>query len=156
MRPSAVSQIIEQLVRILFIGFLAKLFLPYGVEFAAAAVMIRDDLRRTRFPHLFIDDVQVEKSISFPQENLAKLSKWEWEFRELMSIAVPTLGSRMIGSISWFLEPIIVTQALAISGLASINATKQYGLLTGFALPLLLLPSFIPNAFKHISRSCYK
>ncbi len=49
----------------------------------------------------------------------------------------------MIGSISWFLEPIVVAQSLAIAGVATAVATKQYGELTGFALPLLMLPSFV-------------
>ncbi len=40
----------------------------------------------------------------------------------------------MIGSISWFLEPIVVAQSLAIAGVATAVATKQYGELTGFAL----------------------
>lgn len=60
-----------------------------------------------------------------------------------MRIAVPTTGSRMIGSVSWFLEPIVVAKSLAIAGVATTVATQQYGELTGFALPLLMLPSFI-------------
>ena len=64
-------------------------------------------------------------------------------FTELMSIALPTTGSRMIGSLSWFLEPIVVAQSLAIAGVTTTMATRQYGELTGYALPLLMLPSFI-------------
>lgn len=146
MRPSAVSQIIEQLVRILFIGFLAKLFLPYGVEFAAAAVMIATICGELVSLIYLLTMFKLKKAFPFRKKIWQSFQNGSGILRELMSIAVPTLGSRMIGSISWFLEPIIVTQALAISGLASINATKQYGLLTGFALPLLLLPSFITNA----------
>ena len=52
----------------------------------------------------------------------------------------------MIRSSIWFLEPIVVTQALALSGLSAVMATKQYGALTGLALPLLFLPSFITFA----------
>ena len=64
-------------------------------------------------------------------------------FRELMGIALPTTGSRMIGSIAWFLEPIVVAQSLAIAGVTTSMATRQYGELTGYALPLLMLPSFV-------------
>lgn len=39
MRPSAVSQILEQLVRITLIATATKTFLPYGVEYGAAAAM---------------------------------------------------------------------------------------------------------------------
>ncbi len=64
-------------------------------------------------------------------------------FTELMGIALPTTGSRMIGSIAWFLEPIVVAQSLAIAGVTTSMATRQYGELTGYALPLLMLPSFL-------------
>ena len=63
-----------------------------------------------------------------------------------MSIALPTTGSRMIGSLSWFFEPIVVAHSLAIAGVIAVTATKQYGALTGFALPLLMLPSFITQS----------
>lgn len=63
-----------------------------------------------------------------------------------MSIAIPTTGSRMIGSLSWFFEPIVVSHSLAIAGIAAIDATKHYGALTGFALPLLMLPSFVTQS----------
>ncbi|MEH7417158.1 polysaccharide biosynthesis C-terminal domain-containing protein, partial [Neobacillus drentensis] len=61
----------------------------------------------------------------------------------LMEIALPTMGSRMIGSISWFFEPIVVAHSLALAGVLAVNATKQYGALTGYAMPLLMLPSFV-------------
>jgi stage V sporulation protein B len=60
-----------------------------------------------------------------------------------MEISLPTMGSRMIGSVSWFFEPIVVAHSLALAGVVAIEATKQYGALTGFAMPLLLLPSFV-------------
>lgn len=63
-----------------------------------------------------------------------------------MTIALPTTGSRMIGSIAWFIEPIVVAHSLSLAGLTAINATKQYGVLTGFALPLLMLPSFFTQS----------
>lgn len=65
---------------------------------------------------------------------------------ELMSVALPSLGSRLIGNVSWFLEPIIVANSLAIAGITTSIATKQYGLLTGFAMPLMMLPSFVTSS----------
>ena len=44
----------------------------------------------------------------------------------------------MIGSLSWFFEPIVVAQGvfLAIAGVDDSVATRQYGELTGYAVPL--------------------
>lgn len=63
-----------------------------------------------------------------------------------MNVALPATGSRMIGSLSWFFEPIVVSHSLLLAGVAAGVATKQYGLLTGYALPLLMLPSFITHS----------
>jgi len=64
----------------------------------------------------------------------------------LFSIAIPNTGSRLISSFSSFLEPILVAQSLAIAGISSAIATKQYGELTGYVMPLLFLPTFITNS----------
>src|SRR5690606_34239971 len=39
MKPAAIAQVLEQVVRIALIAFLAKKFLPMGIEYAAAAAM---------------------------------------------------------------------------------------------------------------------
>lgn len=44
-----------------------------------------------------------------------------------MGIAMPATGSRLIGSVAWFLEPIVVAQSLAAAGIATSIATMQYG-----------------------------
>lgn len=67
-------------------------------------------------------------------------------FIRLMRIALPTTGGRLIGSLSWFFEPIVVANSLALAGVTASIATKQYGQLVGYALPLLTLPSFITYA----------
>lgn len=62
---------------------------------------------------------------------------------DLLAIALPTTGSRLIGSVAYFFEPIVVAQSLAIAGVATVVATSQYGELSGYVIPLLLLPTFI-------------
>ena len=64
----------------------------------------------------------------------------------LFSIALPSSGSRLFGSFTWFLEPIIFIKALAVTGITSIAATTLYGTISGVLIPLLLFPSFIPYA----------
>lgn len=62
---------------------------------------------------------------------------------QLLAIALPTTGSRLIGTVALFFEPIVVAQSLALAGVATIVATEQYGLLVGYVMPLLTLPTFI-------------
>lgn len=143
MKPAAYSQVIEQIVRILLVAVCTKAFLPYGVEYAAAGAMLSAVFGELASLLYMLFMFKLKKHIKIRRHFFKSLKGGKVTFYELMGIALPTTGSRMIGSISWFLEPIVVAQSLAIAGVATITATKQYGELTGFALPLLMLPSFI-------------
>ncbi|MDQ0244580.1 stage V sporulation protein B [Bacillus fengqiuensis] len=143
MKPAAYSQVIEQVVRILLVAVCTKAFLPYGVEYAAAGAMLSAVFGELASLVYMLFMFKLKKHVKIRRHFFKSLKSGKITFYELMGIALPTTGSRMIGSISWFLEPIVVAQSLAIAGVTTITATKQYGELTGFALPLLMLPSFI-------------
>ena len=146
MKPAAVSQLAEQFIRIIFIAVLTKIFLPYGIEYAAAAVMVATIIGELVSLLYLMAMFKIRKAFPFRKNFFKSLKNTGNIFRELMEIAVPTTGSRMIGSVSWFFEPIVVTRALALAGISTAAATKQYGSLTGLVMPLLLLPSFITSA----------
>ncbi|MGJ7035103.1 stage V sporulation protein B [Anoxybacillus eryuanensis] len=146
MKPYAYSQLLEQAVRITLIAAFTTAFLPYGVEYAAAGAMVSAVVGEfVSLGYLFIT-FKRKKPIRIRYRFFAYVKEGKDTFVSLMRIAVPTLGSRMIGSIAWFFEPIVVAQSLALAGITAIHATKQYGELTGYALPLLMLPSFITYA----------
>ena len=146
MKPSALSQLIEQIVRIALITVLTKTFLPYGIEYAAAAAMAASVIGELASLIYLLTTFKIKKKFRVRKQFFTYVKKGKSTFQELMSIALPTTGSRMIGSLSWFFEPIVVSHSLAIAGVMAIDATKQYGALTGFALPLLLLPSFVTQS----------
>lgn len=146
MRPAAFSQVLEQIVRITLIAALTKAFLPYGIEYAAAAAMFSSVLGELVSLIYLLTSFKLKKKFRMRKQFFKYVHSGKSTFKDLMSIALPTTGSRMIGSLSWFFEPIVVAQGLMLAGVTAVNATKQYGALTGFALPLLLLPSFITNS----------
>ncbi|WLR56220.1 stage V sporulation protein B [Mesobacillus subterraneus] len=143
MRPSAISQVIEQLVRITLIAVLTKTFMPYGIEYAAAGAMIASVIGELISLFYLMTTFKLRKKFRLRNNFFQFVHSGKSTFNDLMRIALPTTGSRLIGSVSWFFEPIVVAHSLAIAGVAAVAATKQYGALTGFAMPLLLLPSFI-------------
>jgi stage V sporulation protein B len=143
MRPSAVSQILEQLVRITLIAVMTRAFLPYGIEYAAAAAMVAAIIGEIVSLLYLMTTFKLKKRFRVRKNFFKSVHAGKKTFQELMEIALPTMGSRMIGSVSWFFEPIVVAHSLALAGVAAVAATKQYGSLTGFAMPLLMLPSFI-------------
>ncbi|SEM32048.1 stage V sporulation protein B [Mesobacillus persicus] len=146
MKPGAISQVIEQVVRITLIAVLTKTFLPYGIEYAAAAAMVSAVIGELVSLLYLMTTFKIRKKFRLRRNFFQFVQSGNTTFKELMGIAIPTTGSRMIGSISWFFEPIVVAHSLAIAGVAASVATKQYGALTGFALPLLMLPSFVMNS----------
>lgn len=143
MTPYAVSQIIEQVLRIIFSVVLATILLPYGVAFAAAGAISANVLGELGSLAYMFTMFKKKKKVKVRKDFFQYLKGGRKTFNELMSIGLPATGSRMIGSISFFFEPIIIVQSLAIAGVSSALATKQYGELEGLVLPLLTLPTFI-------------
>lgn len=143
MRPAAYSQIFEQVVRITLIAVMTKAFIPYGVEYAAAAAMVSAVIGELVSLLYLLASFKFKKNFSLSKKFFQSIHAGKKTFTNLMEIAIPTMGSRLIGSVSWFFEPIVVSHSLAIAGISAAAATRQYGALTGYALPLLLLPSFI-------------
>lgn len=146
MRPAAYSQVIEQIVRISLVAVMTKALLPYGVEFAAAGAMISVVLGELASLLYMITMFKIKKTFKVRKSFFSHMKEGKSTLHDLLKISLPTTGSRLIGSVSYFLEPIVVSQSLAIAGVATAIATKQYGELTGYALPLLLLPSFVTTS----------
>ncbi|WP_299087607.1 stage V sporulation protein B [uncultured Metabacillus sp.] len=143
MRPAAASQVLEQVVRISLVALFTSAFLPYGIEYAAAGAMISAVIGELVSLIYLAAMFKVKKKMKIRRNFFKSVQNGKETFQQLMGIALPTTGSRLIGNVSWFFEPIVVANSLAIAGVATVVATKQYGGLTGYALPLLTLPSFI-------------
>lgn len=143
MSPLAMSQVLEQVARISLVAVCTTAFLPYGIEYAAAGAMISSVIGEMISLAYLLIAFRYKKTIRIRKRFFKAIHDGKDTFKQLMSIALPTTGSRFIGNISWFLEPIVVAQSLAIAGYAAVEATRQYGELTGLALTLLTLPSFI-------------
>lgn len=146
MKPQSIAQVIEQIIRITCVALFIKLLLPYGIEFAAAGAMISVIIGELASLLFMIYVFKKNKTVKVRKRFFTQLKSSKQTVKELFSIALPSTASRLIGSISQFLEPILVTQSLAIAGISSVIATKQYGELMGFALPLLFLPTFITHS----------
>ncbi|WP_332694241.1 stage V sporulation protein B [Halalkalibacter lacteus] len=143
MKPTAYSQVIEQVVRITLVAVLTSAFLPMGVEFAAAGAMISVVIGELASLLYMIFMFKKNKRFRLRRRFFNYAKEGKQTFHDLMAISLPATGSRLIGSISLFFEPIIVAQSLAMAGVATVMATSQYGELAGFVIPVLLLPTFI-------------
>ncbi|WP_078545401.1 stage V sporulation protein B [Litchfieldia alkalitelluris] len=146
MRPAAISQVIEQVVRITLVAICTNALLPYGIEYAAAGAMISAVIGELVSLFYMVWMFKTKKRVKVRTDFFKAVKAGKDTFNDLLRIAIPTTGSRLVGSVAWFFEPIVVAQSLAIAGVVTHIATRQYGELTGFAMPLLFLPSFITAA----------
>lgn len=143
MKPTAFSQVIEQVVRITLVAIMTSAFLPLGVEYAAAGAMLSVVAGELASLVYMIFMFKTNKRFRVRRNFFSFVKQGKETLQDLLSIALPTTGSRLIGSLSLFLEPIVVAQSLAVAGVATVIATKQYGELAGFVIPVLMLPTFI-------------
>ncbi|SMO38576.1 stage V sporulation protein B [Melghirimyces algeriensis] len=152
MSPYAFSQVIEQIVRIFTVLLLARYLYPFGVEYAAAGAMvgvvIGEFAGMLYLLHSYKKDPK-RPPIRFHPGEALHLKQWR-RFRTTMArlirIAFPVTASRMVGSLSYAVEPIVVSQSLALAGISVAASTAMYGQLEGMAIPLLFFPAFITYA----------
>jgi stage V sporulation protein B len=145
MVPTAVSQVVETLVRIFTVLVFAYVMLPYGIEFAAAGAMAGVMVGEAAALLVLYAHYQRSRSqrAAFPKArigNVLLVGRWV-NLKQLLKLAVPITGSKLVGSCSYFLESILIIRSLAAAGVATKLATAQYGILQGMIIPILLLPS---------------
>ncbi|MFT8310405.1 MAG: stage V sporulation protein B [Sporolactobacillus sp.] len=150
MKPYAYSGIVEQVVRISLVATLANLLMPYGVAYAAAGAMIAGSAGECASLLYMLYVFKHGEGIKMKGPKRKSLRGTREVLRDLLRIGLPTMGSRLISSLGNFFEPMIVSHALVIAGYSIASSTQLYGQLTGYAMTLLLLPSFITHAL-HVS-----
>lgn len=147
MTPPAVSQIIEQFVRVLAMVVLAYLLLPYGLEYAAAGAAfgaIPGSLAGLVVLSYFYRRAQrtwIEKSqahVLLENESLVRLAK------RLILLAVPVSCANLLIPVTSSIDMVMVPNCLGRAGFNVIEATTLFGYLTGMAQPLLMM-SLIPT-----------
>ena len=138
MIPHVLSNITEDLIRLIILIAGLPYFLNKGLEFAVAYVVLVNLVSElTSILILFFilpKNFKIKKKDLKP--NLINI-------KDVFSIGIPTTGSRIIGSIGFFLEPIILTFALSRVGYSSSYIINEYGIISGYIVPLVLLPSFL-------------
>ncbi len=139
MLQHVISLLVEQIVRLLIVVIIIP-HLLYKGSIVVVSILIGMNMVSECISLivliLFIKNKRIKKSELFINKDLKKI----------FSIAIPTTGSRLIGSISYFIEPILITNCLISNGLSKTYIIKEYGIIEGYVLPLLLIPTFITNA----------
>ena len=140
MYPHVITNIIEDLVKLIFIIIGIPFFLNKGIEYAISFVLLSNIFCELSSIIIFIFLIPNFKC----SKKELKLNKKN--IKSLFKIAIPTTGSRLIGSIGYFLEPIIITYVLLKIGYTNKFIVNEYGIINGYVMQLVLLPSFFTGA----------
>lgn len=70
------------------------------------------------------------------------------QFDEVLCVSIPMTGSRLIGSLTYFLEPIVMV--IGLSTAAAAGMVSAYGQLNGYVLPIITMPSFITVTLSNV------
>jgi len=140
MYPHVITNIIEDLVKLIFIIIGIPFFLSKGIEYAVAFVILSNIFCELSSIIIFIFLIPNFKC------KTKELKPNKKNIKELFKIALPTTGSRLIGSIGYFLEPIIITFVLLKIGYTNNFIVNEYGIINGYVMQLVLLPSFFTGA----------
>ncbi|MEX2104956.1 MAG: stage V sporulation protein B, partial [Bacilli bacterium] len=143
MRPSAIYQVVESAVRVGSITFCASLLLPYGVEYAACGAMIGVVLGELAgVLYLIWQFRRVKWSGILAAKKETQLNHFSI-LQSIMRVAIPVTTSRLVGTVSMVIEPMLVTHSLAIAGFSIAATTAMYGRYAGMAIPILFFPFFV-------------
>lgn len=144
MFPATLSNIIEQLIRLVLTFTLIPKLMNHSLKIAITGVVLINVLSELASIIILI--------IFLPKKQKLYLNDFKYNIpllKDLLNISIPTTGSRLIGSISYFLEPIILTYVLTKVGYTNDFITIEYGIINGYVYPLLLLPSFFTLAISN-------
>ena len=138
MMPSGVSNVIEEIVKIILIITILPI------------VVLKGDIKAVMFLILFNIIIEcfsisiMGKVIKRKYLNIDK-NKYNIDkkvIKDILSISIPTTLTRLISGIGFFLEPIILTNILLKTGYSINYITLEYGIINSYVVPLLSLPTF--------------
>lgn len=146
---TAYSQISEEIARIAFILLFGGYFVKGGEMYGAYAAILSLCMGEVfSLTHMIISLKNLKDKAKKLFNGL--ISEEHLETKDILNMSLPLTGGRLIGSIAYMLEPIIITNVLLKTGMNNDLITLEYGILSGYAMPLLLMPGFFANAFGRV------
>jgi len=149
MTPTAISQVVEQFIRMLTMLLLAYFLLPYGVAFSAAGATFGAVTGgMAGLIALFFIHWQMKNSISSSLPGGA-VKKKEGNLHiayRIFYFSVPIILGGLAVPLMHMINAVLVPVRLQVAGYTVREATNLYGQLTGMAFTLMNFPTIITAA----------
>lgn len=138
----AISQLIEQVVRILFVFILFTFLQRSGrtatIQIAAAGI-VAGECAAAAFSARLVSRRRASILPTLP-------GRLPGSLRELLGQSVPLTANRTAVTLLQSVEAASIPACLKLYGMSASDAVSLYGVLTGMALPCILFPSAITNS----------
>lgn len=137
MLPHTISNVIEQIVRIVLIFLIIPILINISITASVMGLILMSIASEIASILTFL--AFAPKKFTINKEDIKPDLKTT---KEIMNISLPTVSSRLIGSIGYFFEPIILTNVLLFSGYSMSYIINEYGAYNAYSISLLAMPSF--------------
>lgn len=141
MVPHVVSNLVEDVVRLLLMIVGIPFVIDKGLNIAVCYIILSNIISETA--SIIVLFLFLPKKLVIKRCDLKPDKSY---VSECLSIGIPNTTGRLIGSIGYFLEPIILSLVLLSVDYNNTFITREYGILSGYVMPLILLPSFFTLA----------
>lgn len=147
MQTIAVSDVLENTVQIACVLALVHVLLPYGIAYATAGAVAASVISECCSLLFLFARYKFHGEVKLPGETLAaNIRNGRSTLAELLRIGLPTTGNGLVHSVYAAFQPLLITTSLAAAGVGTAMATEQFGMIAGYAFPLLFMPSFITHS----------
>ena len=140
MRPTAISQVIEQASKLIFGLLLAGIFIRHGIIWGVFGALL--GVAVSEFVAFVFFKFVNKKHLQKQTINLNK-----HDYLLFLKQVAPVSLSYMILPLSSLIDSFLVINILRASGFVTGYATSLYGIETGMILPLINLPNMLVSAF---------
>lgn len=148
MTPTAVSQVLEQVTRVITMFILAYLLLPRGVEFAAAGAtfgaftgaLVGLGVMGFIYWRSRPTVVELLRARGRPQDSDRFI------IARIASLSLPVSLAAIVMPLMTLMDSLVVPSRLQALGFEPATATALYGQLTGMAFPVMAMPTVVTAA----------
>lgn len=141
MMPHSISNVIEQLFKLFIVIVILPYLLKYGTVISVCGYILISILSETISIVVFL--LYLPKGWSIKKEDL----KPDFgTIKDVLAISLPSTGSRIIGNIGYFLEPIILTAVLLANGYSNDYIIREYAVYNTYVIGILIVPTFLLGA----------
>ena len=150
MTPTAVSQIVEQIFRVITMIVLADLFLPMGLEYASAGASLGalagavTGLIVLVYFHIKLNkEIDIKYGLDLKPTEQSKNESAFNIMKRIFTLSLPVSAASIMLPVVSNLDLMIVPQRLEVAGYSVHQATELFGYLTGMAVPLVNLATIL-------------